>query len=496
MRRLSPAALADLPAGTGPLLPPQDTGVGIVHLGIGAFHRAHQAVLTEEAMAAAGDASWGICGVTQRSTAVLDQLGPQGGLYSVLVRSAGGTDVRVRGPVRELLCARDDPAAVPARLADPRVRVVTLTVTEKGYRHDPATRRLRTDDEEVRADAAGRPPRTVVGQLARGLQARCAGDAGPVAVLCCDNLPANGEVLAGLVADFCDLLPAAEGERLRSWIAANATFPSSMVDRIVPATTDTDRAEAARLLGVEDHGAVVTEPFRQWVVEDSFAGGRPAWEHVPGVVLTGDVEPYEAMKLRMLNGAHSAIAYLGGLAGFAHVADAVADDDLAGFVRRFWAEEVVPTLDVPGGFDVTAYQHDLLERFANPALRHRTAQIAMDGSQKLPQRLLATARDRLAAGGQPRLTALAIAGWARYVTAGTAEDGTPLAVDDPLAAELARAGGGAGGGRAATEALLGVRAVFGDELPADPGFRALVLEAASALERGGVRTALKEALAG
>jgi fructuronate reductase len=476
--RLGFAALAELPAAQRPLVDPRSLGTGIVHLGIGAFHRAHQAVFTEEAVAAAGG-DWGICGVTQRSRGVLDQLQPQDGLYSVLVRGED-TSLRVAGAVRDLLFAAEEGERLEALLAAPATRLVTLTVTEKGYRHDPATGRLRRTDPDVAADLSGQGlPRTVVGQLVRGLQARRAADAGPITLLSCDNLPANGEVLRGLVLEFCAALP--EGEPLASWIAESVSFPSSMVDRIVPATTDDDRAEAARLLGFEDRGVVVTEPFRQWVVEDRFAAGRPAWERA-GAVLTTDVAPYEAMKLRLLNGSHSTLAYLGALAGHAHVADAMADPGIAGVVTHLMADDVEPTLAVPDGYDVAAYQRELIERFHNPALRHRTVQIAMDGTQKLPQRLLGTITDRLAAGAEPRWACLGVAAWMRYVW--TAET-----VDDPMAERLRSLTSDAATPKAAAEALLSLEEVFGEELPADGRFRAMVTDALEALTKGGVAAA-------
>ncbi|MHA6617857.1 mannitol dehydrogenase family protein [Pseudonocardia sp. DLS-67] len=478
MARLSFAALADLPAALRPPIDPRALGTGIVHLGIGAFHRAHQAVFTEEAVAAAGG-DWGICGVTQRSRGVLDQLQPQDGLYSVLVRGED-TSLRVAGAVRDLLFAAEEGERLQALLAAPGTRLVTLTVTEKGYRHDPATGRLRRADPDVAADLAGQgPPRTVVGQLVRGLQARRAADAGPITLLSCDNLPANGDVLRGLVMDFCAALPG--GESLASWVAGSVSFPSSMVDRIVPATTDEDRAEAARLLGFEDRGVVVTEPFRQWVVEDRFAAGRPAWERA-GAVLTGDVAPYEAMKLRLLNGSHSTLAYLGALAGHAHVADAMADPGIAGVVAHLMADDVEPTLAVPDGYDVAAYQRELIDRFHNPALRHRTVQIAMDGTQKLPQRLLGTIADRLAAGAEPRYACLGVAAWMRYVW--TAET-----VDDPMAARLKKLTADAATPQAAAEALLSLEEVFGEELPENGRFRQLVTESLEALTKGGVAAA-------
>jgi fructuronate reductase len=478
MARLALGALPDLPAAQRPLVDPAALGVGIVHLGIGAFHRAHQAVFTEEAVAAAGG-DWGICGVTQRSRAVLDQLQPQDGLYSVLVRGED-TSLRVAGAVRDLLFAAEEGERLQSLLAAPSTRLVTLTVTEKGYRHDPATGRLRRTDPDVAADLAGDAlPRTVVGQLVRGLQARRAADAGPITLLSCDNLPANGEVLRGLVTDFCEALP--DGASLAAWVAESVAFPSSMVDRIVPATTDDDRAEAARLLGVEDRGVVVTEPFRQWVVEDHFAAGRPAWERA-GAVLTADVAPYEAMKLRLLNGSHSTLAYLGALAGHAYVADAMADPGIAGVVAHLMADDVEPTLTVPDGFDVAAYQRELIERFHNPALRHRTVQIAMDGTQKLPQRLLGTIRDALARGAEPRFACLGVAAWMRYVwTADT--------VDDPMADRLRSLTADAATPQAAVDALLSLKEVFGEDLPANGRFRDLVTESLEALTKGGVAAA-------
>jgi fructuronate reductase len=484
--RLGIAALAGLPAAQRPLVDPRALGVGIVHLGIGAFHRAHQAVYTEEAVAAAGG-DWGICGVTQRSRGVVEQLQPQDGLYSVLVRGGEDTSLRVAGAVRDLLFAAEEGERLQSLLAAPATRLVTLTVTEKGYRHDPAAGRLRRGDPDVAADLAGDGlPRTVVGQLVRGLQARRAADAGPITLLSCDNLPSNGEVLRGLVTEFCAALP--EGDALAAWIAESVTFPSSMVDRIVPATTDDDRAEAARLLGVEDRGVVVTEPFRQWVVEDDFAAGRPAWERA-GAVLTADVAPYEAMKLRLLNGSHSTLAYLGALAGHAHVADAMADPGIAGVVAHLMADDVEPTLAVPDGFDVAAYQRELIERFHNPALRHRTVQIAMDGSQKLPQRLLGTIADRLAAGAEPRHACLGVAAWMRYVWTAQAEDGSPLPVDDPLAGRLRELTADAATPAAVVDALLSLEEVFGAELPADARFRELVTDSLESLTKGGVAAA-------
>jgi fructuronate reductase len=491
-RRLGLAALAELPAAGRPRVDPRALSVGIVHLGIGAFHRAHQAVFTEAAMAVSGDLAWGVCGVSQRSRTVVDQLAPQDGLYAVLERSAAGADAQVIGAVREVLCATDNVTAVLDRIAAPSTRVITLTVTEKGYRLRPATGHLDLSDAEVVADLVGRPPRTVVGQLVRGLERRMHSDGGPITVVCCDNLPANGAVVRRLVADFCDRLPDSPG--LSGWIAESVRFPGTMVDRIVPAAVEADRAEVARVLGVRDEGTVVAEPFRQWVIEDDFAGARPAWERA-GATLTDDVGPYETMKLRLLNGSHSTLAYLGALAGCEFIANAVRTAGLGELVDRLMADEVRPTLAVPTGFDVVEYSAILLERFANPALRHRTVQVAMDGSQKLPQRLLATARDALAEGRSPRLTAFAVAGWMRYVTTGHSETGSPLPVDDPLATRIAEVTAAADSPAGVCDALLGFTEIFGDDLSVDPEFRGLVLDGLERLVGDGVAKAVRSLLA-
>lgn len=492
MRRLSLAALDDLPRSLRPRVDPRAVSIGIVHLGLGAFHRAHQAVSTEDAMAATGSREWGICGVSPCSRGVAGQLVPQDGLYAVLERSAAGTGVRVVGTIREVLVAAEGVEPVLSRLASPAVRVVTLTVTEKAYRLRRSTGGLDVDDPEVAADLAGRPPRTVVGMLARGLERRMRADAGPVSVVCCDNLPGNGALLARMVSDFAERVSG--GALFGEWLAGQVTFPATMVDRIVPATVDADRADAARLLGVRDEGTVVAEPFSQWVVEDRFAAARPCWERA-GVTLTADVRPYEMMKLRLLNGSHSTLAYLGALAGHEYIADAVRVAELGELVRRLMTEEVRPTLDVPAGFDLDGYVSALLARFADPALRYRTTQVAADGSQKLPQRLLGTARDLLRRGREPRFLALAVAAWMRYVWVRRTDGGADLPVDDPIGDRLASLVAGASGPGDVAAALLGVEEVFGPDLAADPVFAPLVTGALDRLTRDGVVATVPTALA-
>jgi fructuronate reductase len=471
--RLTPDTLNALPAVVArPGYDRTALVAGIVHLGIGAFHRAHQAVYTDDALSRAFG-PWGIVGVSLRNSETRDALDPQGGLYTVAERAAAGERLHVVGCVTELLVAPEDPAAVLHRLTRPSVRIVTLTVTEKGYCHDPATGALNEDHPDIRHDLAEPDrPRTAVGFLTEALSRRRAGGVAPFAVLSCDNLPSNGDTVRGILRRFATL----RSQALGAWVADHVACPNSMVDRIVPATTDDDRSRISAAIGLTDLWPVVTEPFIQWVIEDRFPAGRPAWDQ-EGAELVADVHPYELMKLRLLNGSHSILAYLGYLAGYETVSDAMADPALARLVRGVMDEEAGPTLRMPPGADIGRYKDALVERFRNPALRHRTWQIAMDGTQKLPQRLLGTIRDRLAAGAPIDRLALGVAGWMRYV-AGRGERGQPIDVRDPMAARLAELAAEAGpdADRLAA-ALFGLGAVFGADLPKDPRFSFPVTEA-------------------
>ena len=455
--RLSPATLR------GAARPPLDArpGVGIVHLGIGAFHRAHQAAYTADALAAEpGD--WGICGVAPRRPDTVRALGPQAGLYSLVERGPDGDVIAVMSPVVDVLHAGAEPDRLAALIAAPTTHVVTLTVTEKGYPRD-ADGGLRAGDPEIAADLAGGPPRTAIGQLARGLALRAAGgEAGPLTVLSCDNLPRNGAVLERLVREFCE----------RSGAALDARFPSSMVDRVVPATTPADLAAVADALGLDDRAAVVAEPFRQWVIEDGFAGPRPAWERA-GAELVADARPHEERKLRLLNGVHSFLAYAGLLAGAVTVADAWRDAAVRGAAERLAAEDLVPTLS---GLDTAGYRAALDERWSNPRILHRLDQIAMDGSQKLPARLAEPARARLAAGAPPRGIALALAAWARHLETGDVRDAGASGVREALA----RATGPAQRAAAVLDAGL-----FGPELAASRPLRDLVADWLARLDADG-----------
>jgi fructuronate reductase len=485
---LSLATLNGLPEPSRPLLAPGSAGTGIVHLGLGAFFRAHQAVFTEEAIVAGGG-DWGIVGVAPRSAAVVTALDAQDRLFSVTTLSGAGSSTRVIGVLSGTRRASADPAGVVALLADPAVRIVTLTVSEKGYRIDPATGALRADDE-LRADlTTGRDPGTIPGLLVRGLLARCRADAGPIALMSCDNLPSNGRLLRALVELALRRVSPAVGPRVLDWVAQNVTFPGTMVDRIVPATTAQTLATAAGALGVRDLAAVCGEPYMQWVIEDDFRGGRPAWERA-GAVLTDDAGPWERLKLRTLNGVHSAIAYLGAVAGRETIAEAMEIPGLQFAMRRFIAEDVAHSLVPPEGVSVVEYGEEVLVRFANPGIEYRSVQVATDGSQKLPQRVLPTILDRRKAGASPRWGALVMAAWIRYAQ-GLSDDGRELPLNDPLAGEIrTRLAAAPSTPEGSARALLSLEAVVPAGLLGDEVLCALVVEWLTDFDKHGVEATL------
>lgn len=479
MTRLNDAALKGLPAEVAvPGYERAQVKTGVVHLGIGAFHRAHQAVVFDDAIKA-GDLRWGVLGASLRSPGVRDQLNPQDGLYTLVVRDGVDEHLRVIGAGRGVLVGPADPAALVAAMADADVHIVTLTVTEKGYRLDPATGDLLLDDPEVAADLADiAAPRTAPGFIVAALQARKAAGLKPFTVISCDNLPHNGKrIRAGVIAMARHIDPA-----LADWIEAEGAFPQTMIDRIVPATIPDDIARLTARLGVEDQGMVKAEPFTQWVIEDRFAGERPDFALL-GVQLTDAVEPWEDAKLRLLNGAHSAVAYLGALSGHEHVHDAVAVPAFRAYVEALW-DEAQTTLNPPPGLDIPAYRAELMARFSNSALMHRTRQIAMDGSQKLPQRLLAGAAERLAAGQGIEAIALCVAAWMKWQS-GVTESGESFVVDDPLAAKTAELLAGADNDQARVSALLTLSAVFPPALAADDRFATAATGAYLSLSRNG-----------
>jgi fructuronate reductase len=421
--RLSSARLGALPGSVAsPRYDREARRIGIVHFGIGAFHRAHMAAYTDDAMAA-GEGDWRILGVSLRSPTVREQMRPQDGLYTLVERSAEGSKARIIGAIADVLVASEERECLVATLAAPGTYIVSFTITEKGY--------CRAPDGSI--DLALADERSAYAYLAEAFARRRGAGLPGLTLLSCDNLAGNGAQLQRLMGAYLDV----HAPDLRGWFDAECTCPSAMVDRIVPATTYADRAEIEAMLGMRDEVAVVTEPFSQWVIEDKFAGPRPAWEH-HGVQITSDVHAYETAKLRMLNGAHSALAYMGLKRGHEFVHQAIADPELAPLIDSLMRVEAAASLIPAPGQDLSAYADALIERFKNPALNHRLIQIAMDGSQKIPQRWLETLAFHQAGGRQCPAILTAIGAWLCHIR------GDNGAVDDPMVEALKAAWDAAG----------------------------------------------------
>jgi fructuronate reductase len=389
----------------------------IVHLGIGAFHRAHQAAYTQDA----GD-GWRITGVSLRSSHVRDKLAPQDGLYTLTERFSGSASTRLMTVIDTVLVAREDPEAVIAVLADPDTHVVTLTVTEKGYHRHPVTGALNLDHPAIASDLDGEVPQTIYGYLTQALVRRRSAGSRGFTLVSCDNVSGNGALLMRSLGEYLD----AVDDDLSAWMRHHVAAPDTMVDRIVPASTAADRSRVAAVIGMDDAAAIVTEPFRQWVIEDRFAGPRPRWE-AAGARIVGDVAPFELAKLRLLNASHSTLAYMGLQLGHAYVHEAIADPRLCAFLLGQMREEAVPCLATGPGLDPDAYIDAMLDRFANADLHHRLDQIAMDGSQKLPQRWIGTVEARLARHLESPWHLMSLAAWIAYTAKADM-------ADDPLRA--------------------------------------------------------------
>jgi fructuronate reductase len=421
--RLSLATLEGLPQQVRRPEYPLAQRSGIVHLGLGAFHRAHQAVYTDDALAA-GARDWAITGVSLRATQVRDQLEPQNDLYTVTQSGNTGHEIRLIGAIRKALVVPEDPQAVIDALAAADTRIVTLTLTEKGY-HRQRDQSLDMAAAPVAADLAG-GAHTLYGLLAQALALRRKHALPGMTLLCCDNLADNGQQLERLLQEFLQRID----PTLAAWAQRECRCPATMVDRIVPATTASDQQWLQQHLGMQDAAAVMTEPFRQWVIEDRFAGPRPPWE-AGGAQLVSVVAPYETAKLRMLNGAHSALAYIGLALGHERVDEAIADPALATLINVLMRAEAAHSFEPAPGQDLEAYADLLLARFANRARPHRLRQIAMDGSQKIPQRWLETLRVAQSQGRRCAALLQALGAWVAFVR------GDRGAVDDPAAPELA-----------------------------------------------------------
>ncbi|MBP2336752.1 mannitol 2-dehydrogenase [Saccharothrix coeruleofusca] len=462
---------------------------GIVHFGVGGFHRAHQAVYLDELMRRGQAMDWGICGVgllpaDRRMQRVLQA---QDHLYTVVTKHADGTrEARVVGSVVQYLYAPDDPEAVVRKLADETTRVVSLTITEGGYNVDTATGRFDAGNPAVLADLEpGAAPRSVFGLVVEALVRRRERGVPPFTVVSCDNVPANGEVARRCFAAFATLRDPELGE----WVRREVRFPNSMVDRITPVTTDEDRVDLARRFGVEDGWPVVCEPFTQWVLEDSFTMGRPPLEEV-GVQLVDDVEPYELMKLRLLNASHQVLCYLGSLVGYRFAHEVCRDPLFASFLLGYMEREASPTLRPVPGVDLDRYRLRLLERFGNAEVADTLERLCADTSDRIPKFLLPVVRENLAAGGEVEHAAVVVAAWARYVE-GLDERGGEIRVVDRLREPLAAA---ARRWREDPLAFLRRREVFGD-LVDNPRFTAAYVNALTSLHLRGVRSAIGEVVA-
>lgn len=456
---------------------------GIVHLGPGAFFKAFSAVYTQEAIDSSGG-DWGIVAVSLRSPTARDQLAPQDGVYTSVSLGPTGSNLTTIGVISDVLVAPENPEAVIEAMVDPAIKIVSLTITEKGYCYEPATGKLKVDHPDIVHDIANASiPRSAAGFIVEALARRRAAGHRPFTVLSCDNIPSNGKLAREIVVSLAQ----ATNPDLADWIVAEVSFPSTMVDRITPATTQADVEALAQTAGYIDPACVFHEPFRQWVIEDSFVDdARPEWE-IGGAQFVEDVENHEAMKLRCLNGTHSSLAYLGYLAGFETIAETVADPAFESFVQGLWQDEIIPTVTRPQGEDLRAYCSSLLRRYQNPSIQHRTWQIAMDGSQKLPQRILGTIADDLAAGRPIERLSVTVAAWMRYVS-GVDEKGEAIDVRDPLVAELRQASDVGNDDAQKVVNLLAVDAVFDSELAQNSVFRNAVLEAYVALGEKGAKS--------
>jgi len=460
-------------------------GAGIVHLGPGAFFRAFNAVFTDEVLKKHGG-DWGIIGVSLRSADVRDKLIVNGFSYKSVTLAPDLETLSDIHAIKDILVAPEDPGAVFDAMIDPAIKIVSLTITEKGYCHSPATGELDFTHPDIVYDLNNpNQPRSAIGYIVSALSKRHQKGHAPFTVLSCDNLPNNGHLAKRLVLAFA----AKVDPNLAAWIEQKCRFPATMVDRITPATTDADVKRIAALTGKADLGIVLHEPFRQWVIEDDFVNGqRPDWSSV-GAQFVKDVARFEDMKLRCLNGAHSTLAYLGYLGGYETIAEVMAVPEYSRFIEQLWEKEIIPSVEQPEGEDLFAYGKALKARFENPKIQHCTWQIAMDGSQKLPQRLLGTIADNLLTGRSVKGLCLGVAGWLTYV-GGFDETGQPIEVKDPLAEKLKTVFDSSTDLPGKVSALLKLREVFSAELATNPNFVTEVTTAFMRINTVGARAAV------
>jgi mannitol 2-dehydrogenase len=485
----SPLSAATLAAHAAALPTPsydrEQVGAGVVHIGVGGFHRAHQAMYHDRLLAAGDAAGWGICGlgILDADARMAEALRAQDGLYTLVEKHADGDDdARVIGSIVDYRLAPEDPEGAIERLADPATRIVSLTITEGGYNVSDTTGEFDAADPAVAHDLEpGAVPRTTFGLVTEALRRRRERGLGPFTVMSCDNLEGNGRLARGVFTAFARLRDPGLGD----WIDREVAFPSSMVDRITPATTDADRDEVGERFGVQDRWPVVCEPFAQWVLEDRFCAGRPAYEDA-GVQVVEDVEPYEHMKLRLLNASHQGIAYFGYLCGYRLVHDAAQDPLFERFLLAYMDEEATPTLSPVPGVDLAAYKRTLIERFANPRVRDTIPRLCAESSDRIPKWLLPVVRRQLETGGVVFRSAAIVASWARYAE-GADESGEPIEIVDrrrDALVDLAR------GQREDPDAFIANRELFGD-LGDDERFAGPYREALASLHERGARATLE-----
>ncbi|MGF1758816.1 fructuronate reductase [Photobacterium sagamiensis] len=458
----------------------------IVHLGFGAFHRAHQALFTSE-MLEKTDSDWGICEINLfGGEDLITQLREQDHLYTVAEKGADATTVKMISSVTESLHpAFDGQQAILEKMAQEQVAIVSMTITEKGYCADPSTGRLDKNNSLIKADLANpTAPNSAIGYIVEALRLRRDRGLQPFTVMSCDNVQENGHVARAAVLDFAHIVDT----ELAGWIEGNVTFPCTMVDRIVPAATPETLAEITTLVGVEDPCGIACEPFRQWVIEDNFVNGRPEWD-VAGAEFVADVVPFEEMKLRMLNGSHSFLAYLGYLGGYAHISDTMTNESYRKAAFDMMMKAQAPTLNMPEGTDLEGYAKLLIERFTNPSLKHQTWQIAMDGSQKIPQRMGGSLRFHLENGTDYKWLAMGIAGWMTYIS-GVDEKAKPIDVRDPMAEQFKTIYQQHGINTSVVKALLGIEAIFGTDLISNESLVSEITNAYQLIITKGARAAV------
>ncbi|GAA3922256.1 mannitol dehydrogenase family protein [Actinoplanes auranticolor] len=431
MLPLNAQNLSSLPAGLP--VPSYDRGAlrtGIVHFGVGGFHRAHEAMYLDRLMSAGRALDWAICGVgvMPADRRMAEVMHAQDGLYTLVVKAPDGTlEARVVGSIKEYLFAPDDPGAVIEKMAAPEVRIVSLTITEGGYNFNAVTGDFVADNPDVQHDLTpGNPPRTTFGLITAALALRRERDVPPFTIMSCDNIQGNGHAARRSFVAFATL----RDPELGAWVEQHVAFPNSMVDRITPVTTDDDRAEVRKRFGVDDAWPVVCEPFTQWALEDAFPLGRPPFEEA-GVQVVADVEPYELMKLRLLNASHQALCYFGYLAGYRLVHDVAQDPLFADFLLAYMDREATPTLEPVPGIDLDEYKHQLIDRFSNAQVRDTVARLCAESSDRIPKWLLPVIRHNLATGGEILRSTAVVASWARYAE-GVDEQGSPIEVVDRL----------------------------------------------------------------